>query len=127
MVKTCCHVAVVDDDQSVRKALQRLLRASGLGAETFASAQEFLASLSQGTTPPDCVVLDLQMPGTSGLDLQRQMVRSGLQLPIVVITGHDELGMEARCLAAGASAYLRKPLDAGTLLAAIEAAIAHAS
>jgi len=79
-----------------------------------------------GAEPIDCVVLDLQMPGTSGLDLQRQMVRSGLQLPIVVITGHDEPGTEARCVAAGARAYLRKPLEAGTLLAAIEAAIAHA-
>ena len=126
MVKSRCHVAVVDDDQSVRKALQRLLRASGLDADTFASAQEFLASLPQSSMP-DCVVLDLQMPGTGGLVLQRQMVRSGLRLPIVVITGHDELGMEARCLAAGASAYLRKPLEAGKLLAAIEAAIAHAS
>jgi len=127
MMKSRCHVAIVDDDQSVRKALERLLRASGLDAETFGSAHDFLASLPQGTTPPDCVVLDLQMPGTSGLDLQRQMARFGLQLPIVVITGHDEPGMRARCLAAGASAYLRKPLEAETLLAAIEAAIAHAS
>jgi FixJ family two-component response regulator len=122
MVKTRHRVAVVDDDESVRKALQRLLRASDLDADTFASAQDFLASLQQGR-PPDCLVLDLQMPGTSGLDLQRQVVRVGLRLPIVVITGHDEPGMQARCLAAGASAYLRKPLEAGKLLAAIEAAI----
>jgi FixJ family two-component response regulator len=116
------RIAVVDDDVSVRKALQRLLRASDLDAETFASAEDFLASLPQAA-PPDCLVLDLRMPGTSGLDLQRQVVRAGLRLPIVVITGHDEPGMQARCLAAGASAYLRKPLEAGTLLAAIEAAI----
>jgi FixJ family two-component response regulator len=122
MVKTCYRVAVVDDDESVRKALQRLLRASDFGADTFASAQDFLASLPH-TPLPDCLVLDLQMPGTSGLDLQRQVVRAGLELPVVVITGHDEPGMQARCLAAGASAYLRKPLEAGTLLAAIEAAI----
>jgi FixJ family two-component response regulator len=75
---------------------------------------------------PDCLVLDLQMPGISGLDLQRQLVRTGPQIPTVVITGHDEPGMEARCLAAGACAYLRKPLEAGMLLAAIGAAI-HAS
>jgi FixJ family two-component response regulator len=68
-------------------------------------------------------VLDLQMPGTSGLDLQRQVARAGLQLPVVIITGHDEPGMQARCLAAGATAYLRKPLEVGALLAAIEAAI----
>jgi FixJ family two-component response regulator len=116
------RVAVVDDDASVRKALQRLLRASDLDADTFASAQDFLASLPHAP-PPDCLVLDLQMPGTSGLDLQRQLVRAGPPVPVVVITGHDEPGMEARCLAAGASAYLRKPLEAGTLLAAVEAAI----
>lgn len=121
-MKTRPRVAVVDDDESVRKALQRLLRASGLDADTFASAQDFLASLPQ-STQPDCLVLDLQMPGTSGFDLQQQIVRAGLRLPIVVITGHDGPGMQARCLAAGASAYLRKPLEAGTLLAAIEAAI----
>jgi FixJ family two-component response regulator len=119
------RVAVVDDDESVRKALQRLLRASDLDADTFASAQDFLGSLQQAILP-DCLVLDLQMPGTSGLDLQRQLVRAGLRLPIVVITGHDEPGMRARCLAAGARAYLRKPLEAGTLLAAIEAAITPA-
>jgi FixJ family two-component response regulator len=122
MVKTRPRVAVVDDDESVRKALQRLLRASGLDADTFASAQDFLASLPQ-VAVPDCLVLDLQMPGTSGLDLQRQLVRAGLSLPTVVITGHDQPGMEARCLATGASAYLRKPLEAGALLAAIETAI----
>jgi FixJ family two-component response regulator len=122
MVNPRRRVAVVDDDESVRKALQRLLRASDLDADTFASAEDFFASLPQARQP-DCLVLDLQMPGTGGLDLQRQVVRAGLQLPIVVITGHDEPGMQARCLAAGASAYLRKPLEAGTLLAAIEAAI----
>jgi FixJ family two-component response regulator len=116
------RVAVVDDDESVRKALQRLLRASDLDADTFASANDFLASLPHAPLP-DCLVLDLQMPGTSGLDLQRQLTRAGPQVPVVVITGHDEPGMQARCLAAGASAYLRKPLEAGKLLAAIEAAI----
>jgi len=121
MVKTRPRVAVVDDDESVRKALQRLLRASDFDADTFASAQDFLASLPHAT-PPDRLVLDLQMPGISGLDLQRQLVRARRQLPVVVITGYDEPGMQARCLAAGAQAYLRKPLEAGTLLAAIEAA-----
>jgi FixJ family two-component response regulator len=116
------RIAIVDDDASVRKALQRLLRAADLDADTFASAEDFLASLPQAA-PPDCLVLDLQMPGTSGLDLQQQIVRAGLPVPIVVITGHDAPGMRVRCLAAGASAYLRKPLEAGKLLAAIEAAI----
>ena len=124
MVRTRPRVAVVDDDDSVRKALQRLLRASDFDADTYASAQDFLASLPQAPLP-DCLVLDIQMPGTSGLNLQRQVMRAGLSLPTVIITGHDQPGMEARCLAAGASAYLRKPLEAGTLLAAIEAAMAH--
>jgi FixJ family two-component response regulator len=122
MVKTRRRVAVVDDDESVRKALQRLLRASDMDADAFESAEDFLASLPQASLP-DCLVLDLQMLGASGLDLQRQVVRAGLKLPMVVITAHDEPGMQARCLAAGASAYLRKPLEAGKLLAAIEAAI----
>jgi FixJ family two-component response regulator len=126
MEKDRHRVAIVDDDASVRTALQRLLRTSDLHADTFASAEDFLAWLPQAD-PPDCLVLDLQMPGTSGLDLQRQVERAGLRLPIVVITGHDEPGMRARCLAAGASAYLRKPLEAGTLLAAIEAAIEPAA
>jgi FixJ family two-component response regulator len=122
MVKARRRVAVVDDDESVRKALQRLLRASDMDADAFGSAEDFLASLPQASLP-DCLVLDLQMPGTSGLDLQRQVVRAGLELPMVIITAHDEPGMQSRCLAAGASAYLRKPLEAGKLLAAIEAAI----
>jgi FixJ family two-component response regulator len=126
MVRPRPRVAVVDDDHSVRKALQRLLRASDFDADTFASAQDFLAWLPHAT-PPDCLVLDLQMPGTSGLDLQRQLVRCGSTFPTVVITGHDEPGMQTRCLAAGACAYLRKPLEAGKLLAVIEAAIHPAS
>ena len=116
------RVAIVDDDASVRKALQRLLRAADLDADSFASAEDFLASLPQAALP-DCLVLDLQMPGTDGIELQRQVLRARLRIPIVVITGHDAPGMEARCLGAGARAYLRKPLEAGKLLAAIEAAI----
>jgi FixJ family two-component response regulator len=122
MVKARHRIAVVDDDPSVCKALARLLRASDLDADTFASAEDFLAWLPRAS-PPDCLVLDLQMPGTSGLDLQRHLVRVGARFPTVVITGHDEPGMQARCLAAGAAAYLRKPVKEKTLLAAIEAAI----
>jgi len=122
MVKTRPRVVIIDDDESVRKALQRLLRASDLDADTFASAKDFLASMPYAP-PPDCLVLDLQMPETSGLDLQRHLARAGPQVPVVVITGHDVPGMQTRCLASGASAYLRKPLEAGKLLAAIAAAI----
>ena len=121
MVKPRRRIAVVDDDPSVRKALARLLRASDLDADAYGSAQHFLESLQ--TSAPDCLVLDLQMPEMNGLALQRELGRAGIRLPIVVITGHDEPGMQARCLAAGAAAYLRKPLEERTLLAAIEAAI----
>lgn len=121
MAKHRRRVAVVEDDPSVRKALQRLLRASDHDADAFGSAQDFLDSLPASI--PDCVVLDLQMPGMNGLALQRELAQAGRRLPSVIITGHDEPGMQARCLAAGAGAYLRKPLDSKALLAAIEDAI----
>jgi FixJ family two-component response regulator len=115
------RVAVVDDDESVRKALQRLLHASDLEVETYASGQEFLASVR--ARRPDCLVLDLQMPGMNGLEVQRELVNAGLNLPVVVITGHDEPGAGARCLSAGVSAYLHKPFDDRTILDAIAAAV----
>jgi FixJ family two-component response regulator len=121
MVKPRRRIAVVDDDPSVCKALTRLLRVSDLDADAYSSAQQFLESLR--TSAPDCLVLDLQMPEMSGLTLQRELVRTGIRLPVVIITGHDEPGMQARCVAAGVAAYLRKPLDEKTLLAAIDNAI----
>jgi FixJ family two-component response regulator len=120
MEKSRLCVAVIDDDESVRKALKRLLRAANLDADTFASGREFLNSLAARV--PDCVVLDLHMPGMNGLDVQQQLARSGLRVPIVVITGHDEPQARAHCLSAGAAAYLRKPLDDETLLDAIHRA-----
>jgi len=121
MSRSHLRVAVVDDDESVRKALKRLLRAANLNAETYASGQEFLDSL--GLSWPDCLVLDIHMPGMNGLDLQRHLVRQCGRLPVVVITGHDEPQTSAQCLAAGAIAYLRKPIDDDALLAAIFRAI----
>jgi FixJ family two-component response regulator len=103
------------------KALARLLRASDLDADAYRSAQQFLESLQ--TSARDCLVLDLQMREMNGLTLQRGLVRTGIRLPVVIITGHDEPGMELRCLGAGAGAYLRKPLDDKALRAAIESAI----
>lgn len=118
------RVAVVDDDSSVRRALQRVLKVLDIHAEVFASGEDFLASLH--TTRPDCVVLDLHMPGFSGLEVQRQIAQVAGGLPVVIVTGHHEPGMRERCLSAGASNYLRKPIDGPLLRRAIEAAIAEA-
>lgn len=120
MVTQRLRVAVVDDDASVRKALKRLLRVSDLDVEVFVSAQDFLESLP--SRHPDCLVLDLHMPGTNGLDLQHHLARVGVRVPVVVITGHDEPQTRAQCELAGAAAFLCKPLDEKALLQAIQQA-----
>jgi FixJ family two-component response regulator len=115
------RVAVVDDEASVRKALGRLLAASKLAVETFASGQEFLDSLPDHM--PDCLILDLYMPGLTGLAVQRELAGAGLRLPTVIITAYDEPELRGQCLAAGAAVYLLKPFDDQTLLEAIEKAV----
>lgn len=119
------RIAVIDDDHSVRKALQRLLRSVNLDADAYGSGREFLDACRDAR--PDCLVLDLQMPEMNGLELQQRLAETGIRLPVVVITGHDEPGMRAQCMAAGASTYLRKPLDDKVLLEAINKAIASQS
>jgi CheY-like chemotaxis protein len=119
------YVAVVDDEETVRKALRRLLRASGLQAEGYASGQEFLAAAA--LRQPDCVVLDLHMAGMSGLQVLPRRRATPLRPPVVVITAHDEPETREQCLAAGAAAYLRKPLDERLLLNAISAALGAAA
>jgi len=121
-MKRQVRVAVVDDDPSVRRALQRILTVLDIGVESFASGEEFLNSLPD--RPPDCVVLDLHMPGMGGLEVQQQIKRLDTVLPVVIVTGHHEPGMHRRCLQAGASDYLRKPIDAEVLRRAIDSAIA---
>lgn len=113
-------IAVVDDEESVRKAIVRFFKAEDIDATAFGSAREFLASLTHSRF--DCVVLDLQMPDMTGLDLQRylKMVRPDLALPVIIITAHDEPGVSERCLAAGVAAYLRKPVEGSALLAAVQ-------
>jgi FixJ family two-component response regulator len=117
-------VAVVDDEEPVRKALRRLFLAAGIDVETFASGDELLESVKMHR--PDCAVIDLHLPGSTGLEVQQRLVRAGIRLPTVIITGHDQAGTAERVLAAGASAYLRKPLDAERLLDAIESAVREA-
>lgn len=113
-------IAVVDDEEPVRKALKRLLRAAGLEAEGYASGKEFLAAERR----PDCVVLDLHMPVMSGQALLRQIRKMSARLPVVVITAHDTAETRDECISAGAAAYLRKPLDDRLLLNAISVALA---
>jgi FixJ family two-component response regulator len=122
MAKTLTgFVAIVDDDSAVRKALARLLCASAIEARTFSSGREFLDSLPSGT--PDCLIVDLQMPEMTGLELQLELARTGARLPTIVITAHNDVGLRERCLAAGAAAYLLKPLDEGILITTIGATV----
>ena len=114
-------IAIVDDDPSARQGLQRLVRSVGWKAETFASAQEFLAHAR--IEPPSCVVLDLQLPGLSGLDLQKRMAEAGLETPIVFLTGHGNIPASVQAIKAGAVEFLTKPFDEQDLLRAIQEAI----
>ena len=114
------RVAIVDDDLSVRRALARLLIASSFDARTFESGQAFLDSLPEG--PPDFVVLDLHMPGMNGLDVLAALADAGVAVPVIMISGHASPEAQARCLAAGALAYLGKPLDQAAFMQAAAAA-----
>ena len=114
-------IAVVDDEESVRRALARMLNASQLQVEVFGSGQEFLDSLR--TRRPDCVVLDYQMPGLTGRDVQRQLAAAQIRLPIIVVTAHDQPALREPCLADGAVAYISKPLQRERLLSLIDDAI----
>ena len=118
-------IAVVDDEDSVRRALARMLRASNYLVEGFASGQEFLASLE--SRHPACVVLDLQMPGMTGRDVQRQLTSLQVKLPIIIVTAHDRPTLREQCLADGAVAYLAKPLRREALISIIDTAIDHDS
>jgi len=103
-------IAVIDDDESVCRALRRLVRAFGMDAETFASGQEFIDLITaMPSFHADCLVLDLQMPGMNGFEVQERLAGLGHRLPIVFITAYDEEGARERALAAGAVAFVRKP------------------
>jgi len=114
-------IAVVDDEESVRRALGRMLNASNFETLVFGSGQEFLDSLE--TRRPDCVVLDYQMPGLTGRDIQRHLARAQIKVPIIVVTAHDQPELREQCLADGAVAYLAKPLQRERLVNLIESAI----
>jgi FixJ family two-component response regulator len=120
MTAPTARIAIVDDNASVRKALMRLLQASSYKVDTYGSAGEFLASLDQHI--PDCLIVDLQMPTTDGLELRISLTRAGIVIPTIMITGYDEPGGRERCSAAGAAAYLLKPIQKTELIAVIKAA-----
>jgi FixJ family two-component response regulator len=114
-------VFVVDDDVSVREGLGSLIRSAGLKVETFASAREFLARSREDL--PSCLVLDVRMPGLSGLDLQKRMAEVNIEIPIVFITGHGDVSTSVRAMKAGAVEFLTKPFRDRDLLDAIQQAI----
>jgi FixJ family two-component response regulator len=114
-------VFVVDDDESVRESLESLIRSAGLRVSAFASAQEFLASPRDDVT--SCLVLDLRLPGQSGLDLQKRMTELDIQIPIVFITGHGDIPTSVRAIKAGAVEFLTKPFRDQELLDGIHQAI----
>ena len=114
-------VFVIDDDESIREALKSLIRSVGLSVETFASAQDFLQSRRPDV--PSCLILDVRMPGLSGLDLQRDLAERNTQIPIIFITGHGDIPMSVRAMKAGAVEFLTKPFRDQDLLDAIQQAL----
>ena len=112
MSKTKPTIAIVDDDASVCRAISRLLRSLGMNADTFTSGHEFIKHIqTMPSVRPDCVVLDVQMPGMNGLEVQELLVRRENPLPVIFITAHDEVSLRERALQAGAVAFLRKPFN----------------
>jgi FixJ family two-component response regulator len=117
-------ISIVDDDPSVRRALRRVVKSAGYIVETFASGREFLDSSPRGRSA--CLVLDIQMEGMSGFDLQERLVVERSAIPVIFITAHDDPPTRARVRRSGVAAYLPKPLDDLTLLDAIRTAVAQA-
>jgi FixJ family two-component response regulator len=121
MTATKATIFIVDDDPSIRLALENLLSSIGQQVETYAAAQDFLRECPPN--PSGCLVLDVQMPGLSGLDLQSELSRAGIHLPIIFITGHGDIPTTVRAMKAGAVEFLTKPVSDSELLAAIDQAL----
>ncbi len=118
MVEASRWIAIVDDDPSVLKALTRLLRTRAFHAKAYGSGQEFLAALPDGL--PECLIVDLQMPGMTGLELHQHLARKGIQIPTIIIAAHGDTGVRERCESAGAIAFLSKPVQDTSLFTAID-------
>lgn len=119
MPESSVRVVIIDDDASVRKSLARLLRVHGYATETYSSADEYLAQDIQAA----CLILDLQMPGTDGMDLQRQLIAAGAETAIVFLTGHGDIPTSVQAMKLGAVDFLTKPVDEDILTAAVNNAI----
>jgi FixJ family two-component response regulator len=118
-------ISIIDDDLSVRMAIQRLVRSLGYSAQAFSSASEFLQwSSANGTS---CLITDIQLPGMSGIELQERLAREGSMLPVIFITAFPEDTIRARAMMAGGVCFLTKPFDGGALVQCIEAALARAT
>jgi FixJ family two-component response regulator len=118
---TAASIAIVDDDESLRNALARLFRSAAYSVETFASAVDFLSALP--TRGLHCIILDLQLPGMSGVELLQHLAQFGDSPAVVVITGGDDARMKDQCMALGAKRYFRKPVDCDALLEAVREVI----
>jgi FixJ family two-component response regulator len=116
-------IALVDDDPSVLKALGRALRVRAYPTRTYGSAREFLTALSDGL--PGCLIVDIQMPEMTGLELHQHLTRQGIRIPTIVITSHPDPVVRERSESAGVVAFFAKPLQNASLFAAIDAAIGH--
>jgi FixJ family two-component response regulator len=113
-------IAIVDDDEVVRRSIGRLINSLSFHADDFASGEEFLVSLSRGA--PACMLLDLHMPGLSGLDVLQALQMRRMDIPTIIITGNTHPDTRERCLNAGAVGYLEKPLEREVVLRAIQTA-----
>ena len=117
-------IAIVDDDESVCRAVRRLVRSVAMDGETFSSGQNFLDLLdAMPSFQPDCLILDVQMPRMNGLEVQQQLIKSGKRVPVIFITAHDEVGAREKALAAGAMAFIRKPFNDELLIKTIRGSL----
>ena len=121
MTENRAVVFVVDDDPSMRRSLDTLLRSVGLDVQLFSSAQEFMPA--KRPDAPGCLVLDVRLPGMSGLTFQEELAKTGIALPVIFVTGHGDVPMTVRAMKAGAVEFLTKPFDDQVLLDAVQAAI----
>src|ERR1700756_3250213 len=121
MNESFSQIYVVDDDIAVRESVGRLIRSAGMNVKAFATVQEVLANL--GKERPSCLVLDIQLPDMDGFELQEQLARKDLQIPIIFLTGHGDIPMSVRAVKAGAVDFLTKPFDDEALLTAIRQCI----